>query len=453
MKKSLFALAAMGAFAGAAQAQSSVTVYGILDVGYINQSVRNAGTQGTTGANGNGVGNAGYGVGRSETSGFGNSAETTSRLGFRGTEDMGGGTRAFFTVEIGLTPMASAVLQANNRQSFVGIGQKGLGQVSIGTQYTPVHEAVAVTDAGQQNNMPGNIIYPADNSVNSVNTTGAGAPAFPGANASNALTTQGGPGTGVAGYTVRASNSLRFMSDRIAGFQGKLMYVQMSNTTNTSSTVAGANTTYGGGLVASTGWAAGLDYTWQKLLVTANYQNFVQTTTAGVLNGASGQYTTTQVAGGTSWPGTAANTNDSQYYLGATYDFGILKAYVQYINRKAETQNNAGTYFKRTGQQIGVRGFATKTIEGWASAGTGKITNGYFPVLNNNNAQQVGATMTGYQLGTNYWLSKRTNLYGIFGIERTGNAVYPTLANGTTLTNNAVSNSINSYAVGVRHTF
>ncbi len=34
MKKSLFALAAVGAFAGAAQAQSSVTVYGILDVGF-----------------------------------------------------------------------------------------------------------------------------------------------------------------------------------------------------------------------------------------------------------------------------------------------------------------------------------------------------------------------------------------------------------------------------------
>jgi Holliday junction DNA helicase RuvA len=35
MKKSLFALAAVTAFAGAAQAQSSVTVYGILDVGYV----------------------------------------------------------------------------------------------------------------------------------------------------------------------------------------------------------------------------------------------------------------------------------------------------------------------------------------------------------------------------------------------------------------------------------
>jgi len=33
MKKSLLALAAMGAFAGAAHAQSSVTVYGILDLG------------------------------------------------------------------------------------------------------------------------------------------------------------------------------------------------------------------------------------------------------------------------------------------------------------------------------------------------------------------------------------------------------------------------------------
>lgn len=37
MKKSLFAIAAVTAFAGAAQAQSSVTVYGILDVGYTNQ--------------------------------------------------------------------------------------------------------------------------------------------------------------------------------------------------------------------------------------------------------------------------------------------------------------------------------------------------------------------------------------------------------------------------------
>ncbi len=40
MKKSLFAIAAVGAFAGAAQAQSSVTVYGILDVGFSGSTAR-----------------------------------------------------------------------------------------------------------------------------------------------------------------------------------------------------------------------------------------------------------------------------------------------------------------------------------------------------------------------------------------------------------------------------
>ena len=40
MKKSLLAVAALGAFASAAQAQSSVTVYGILDVGYIGGNSR-----------------------------------------------------------------------------------------------------------------------------------------------------------------------------------------------------------------------------------------------------------------------------------------------------------------------------------------------------------------------------------------------------------------------------
>jgi predicted porin len=80
MKKSLFAIAAVTAFAGAAQAQSSVTVYGILDVGFRGQN--------TTVNN----------VKTSSTQFSGTGSQTTSRLGFRGTEDLGGGTSAFFTV-------------------------------------------------------------------------------------------------------------------------------------------------------------------------------------------------------------------------------------------------------------------------------------------------------------------------------------------------------------------
>ena len=437
MKKSLFAIAAATAFTGAAQAQSSVSVYGILDVGYISQSVRNAGTTNGTGANSAGVGNAGYGVGNTKTSGFGNSAETTSRLGFRGVEDLGGGQAAIFTVELGLQPNATSTLQANNRQSWLGIRTKGIGDVTIGTQYTPTHEAVAVTDAGQQNNMPGNIIYPADASVNSANAS---------------ATTQGGPGTGNTGYVVRTQNSLRFASERIAGIQGKLMYTNMGQTTNESSTQGVGTTVTGGGQVSSSGWMGGLDYVWNKLQVVGAYTALQQKTSAQTVTNATGVSTLGMTASGVTWSG--VNTDETSYYLAGTYDFGILKAYVQYINRKMAADNNSNVYTKRTGQQIGVRGYVTKTVETWASGGTGKINNSYLATAGTLSAtNSVGATMTAYQLGANYWLSKRTNLYGIFGLERTGNAVYPINSNGTTATINAVSNGISSYAVGIRHTF
>ena len=72
MKKSLIALAALGAFAGAASAQSSVTLFGILDTGI--RAVKN-GDGGTV---------------KSLT----NDGLAASRLGFRGEEDLGGGLKA-----------------------------------------------------------------------------------------------------------------------------------------------------------------------------------------------------------------------------------------------------------------------------------------------------------------------------------------------------------------------
>jgi predicted porin len=127
MKKSLLAVAAMGAFASAAQAQSSVTVYGILDVGFqgvttrspISSTLNNPTKQNITRFSGEG-------------------AESTSRLGFRGNEDLGGGTSAFFTVEFALNPtdVTLSGQRGNglaNRQSFVGLAQKGVGRAAMGT--------------------------------------------------------------------------------------------------------------------------------------------------------------------------------------------------------------------------------------------------------------------------------------------------------------------------------
>jgi predicted porin len=408
MKKSLFAIAAVTAFAGAAQAQSSVTVYGIMDVGYIGGNVRSASAATAAGVPLKGTYNS-----------IGQSAESTSRLGFRGTEDLGGGLSAFFTIETGIQPANATASTFNNRQSFVGLRDKAIGAISFGTQYTPIHGAVAVTSAGLQNNMVGDVIYP----IAPANNGNTGIGQF--ASTSN-----------TDGYTVRTANMVLLESKNVAGIVAKAFY--SANDTDTT-----VRTSSSGGVNNQNGWGVGLNYTFQKLLVSANYQSFNSdqsaTGTVTTWTGASATTntsTTSTLNSAAIFSGAAGGTNikDNQMYVAAAYDFGILKAYAQYINRKATSQLDSNNYLNRSAQQLGVRGFATKTVEGWASVGSGRY-------------DAFGATtptvnFTGYQLGVNYWLSKRTNMYTIFGStqQSSGGATTPSLG-------------ANNYAAGVRHTF
>jgi len=384
MKKSLFALAAVGAFAGAAQAQSSVTVYGIIDVGYAGGNSR--GTTAVTDANNKRTYNA-----------FTTSSEQSSRLGFRGTEDLGGGTTAFFTAEVDLNSTTSTTLLGNTRQAFAGLAQKGLGNFSVGTQYTIIHNQVGATDPGQQNNMVGNVIYPHSGGT--------------------AATSNSGQDSGIA-YTVRTNNVLQVQSERFAGARLSAQY----GMNNTNGTVTATATTTSGKNNFTT-WGVGLDYTIGKLYATAVYQN---------VKAEQSTITTTTIS--TLLP-SMVNANSNQMYIGATYDFGILKAYAGYINRKDESTLNTNNYLKRTAQQIGVRGFATKTVEYWASVGNGRY--------DSYGASTPTANFTAYQVGSNYWLSKRTNMYAIFGSSQTS----------STSTTSGAGASQNSYALGVRHTF
>jgi len=450
MKKSLLAVAAIGAFASAAQAQSSVTVYGILDVGFINSnsSVTASGAAATN----NYPTNAAYRNGNlSQTqSVLGQSAEQTSRLGFKGTEDLGGGTSAFFTAEFTLTPneqtlSGNATGGLKNRQTFVGLKKNGLGDLAVGTQYTPIHIAVSKTDPGQQNNLTGSVIYT-------------------GQSDSGVL---GGVGGNQNAYTTRASNTLTLNSDTFAGFQAHALAIMNNNNATSIASAsasgiipAGAITT--GGVTNTNGWGLGLDYTWSKLFVTANYQALKQLTSVSN-NPAFGAVGVTAVAGsglsqpfanasattgtGLSTTGQPLNIQDNQSYVGATYDFGILKAYASWVSRKATDTASSSSYQKRQAEQIGVRSFITPTIEGWASAGVGTFT----PYGVNQNTAHFNA----WQLGSNYWLSKRTNLYAIYGQYAQAGATYNTY----TTTTGAVASTGNSnmnvsnFALGVRHTF
>jgi predicted porin len=399
MKKSLFALAAVTAFAGAAQAQSSVTVYGIIDVGYIGGN--NRGSNGTTSTPVKNTYNQ-----------FGTGAESTSRIGFRGREDIGGGTAAIFTIEMQLDPNTQASLMGANRQTFAGLSQKGLGTATVGTQYTVIHTAIGATSANQQNNIVGDVIYPVAPPGQNTNTVGTGT--FGVAGTGNAQTTQNA-GT-VSGYTVRTNNMLRVQSENVAGFVGSAFYTMAdNNSTQTATTTTGQNN--------KNGWGLGVNYTWKKLLLSANYQSLKAVQNPGAPVGI--------------WASTSAASNiqDNQMYFAGAYDFGILKAYAQYINRKASSEVDSTEFVQRSAQQIGVRGFFTPKVEGWASVGNGRFDSygSSTPTVN----------FTGYQLGSNYWLSKRTNLYAIFGSTQQSSANIASQP----------SSGANNYAVGARHTF
>lgn len=127
MKKSLLALAALGMFAGAAHAQSTVTLYGVVDVGlaYTNNVGGDSLWQEAPGN------------------------ESGSRWGLTGAEDLGGGTKAIFKLENGFSPNNGTAGQNSRmfgRQAYVGLSNKSFGTFTLGRQYNAVQDYIAPLD-------------------------------------------------------------------------------------------------------------------------------------------------------------------------------------------------------------------------------------------------------------------------------------------------------------------
>ena len=122
MNKKLILTAILAATAGVASAQSAVTIYGIADASF-------TGERGGVASN------------NKITSG----AASASRIGFKGSEDLGNGMAAIFTLETGYKIDDGQLDATNtlfNRQAFVGL-KTTAGTVTLGRQYTPYHNALA----------------------------------------------------------------------------------------------------------------------------------------------------------------------------------------------------------------------------------------------------------------------------------------------------------------------
>lgn len=124
-KKNLLAAAALTALAGTANAQSSVTLYGVVDIGLEQTRLSPGGS----------------------TTRLSSGIQSGSRWGVKGTEDLGGGMSASFQLESGFDASTGSAGSGMsfNRQSWVGLNG-GFGSVKFGRQYIPLFLAQDTID-------------------------------------------------------------------------------------------------------------------------------------------------------------------------------------------------------------------------------------------------------------------------------------------------------------------
>ncbi|GAB4567164.1 MAG: porin [Rhizobacter sp.] len=125
-RKSLLALSLLAGFASAASAQSSVTIFGVLD------------------ANLRQIDNNGVKVRQLGTDGL-----SSNRLGFRGVEDLGGGLKAGFWLEAALNADDGTTNSSGkfwHRRSTVSL-EGGFGEVRLGRDYAPTYTGISDFDA------------------------------------------------------------------------------------------------------------------------------------------------------------------------------------------------------------------------------------------------------------------------------------------------------------------
>ena len=125
MKKSLLALAVLGGFAGVASAQSSVTLYGTVDLN--GRYIKNDGSSKRLSMSQDGI--------------------NSSQLGFRGVEDLGGGLKASFLLLSGVNAdTGTANAKFWNRRATVSLSG-GFGEIRLGRDYTPTFWNTTIFDA------------------------------------------------------------------------------------------------------------------------------------------------------------------------------------------------------------------------------------------------------------------------------------------------------------------
>jgi predicted porin len=391
MKKSLIAIAAAAAFAGAAQAQSSVTVYGVIDAG-VGQGSTKFGSGGADKLNQNWVGGI--------QSANGTGMEAGSRLGFRGTEDLGGGNTVGFVYEVGVnyanatsstqspttadvtTSIGNAALFGNARQAFASISNRSFGELRIGTQDSLAKNLLGGFDPGKE-----------------------------------ALIT-GATSLYQQGVVVRYGQAITYQAPTIAGI---VLRAQYANDGTTYGNQGATNT-------ATTNNASSVSARWSQgpAAIGAVYEVRNQfTPTAVAVNVANAMLPSLTT--------TANVPSIAQFGAGASYNLGPVEPVVMYYNQKWNNPGNAAASGAITGTMLGANAPIGKQAMLRASYTFGNVQN------NSSNLY----TTSGLQAMVDYNLSKRSRVYVIYGQTNFN----------TERSSYTSSVKVQQYGLGMLHTF
>ncbi len=315
MKKSLIALAVLAA-SGASMAQSSVTLYGILDTYYANVTTETAGVSLSTNKLDSGAVNG-------------------SRWGMKGSEDLGGGLKANFDLQagIGLDTGAgtSATATAFSRQSWVGFSG-GFGALRVGRTTTPFDDV-----SGSSNAVFDSALAPAGNGV--FKSTG---------------------------YSARQSNMFYYQAPNMGGFSGAISYALGED----KATVATAPTLLVAGRTADATSTTSLNLTYANGPIAAQFAYQTEATNVvGVLPGAVaasdvsftrlgasynfGVVTAKATYGKVSNVGNVKDVNATEYQIGVDYPMSSALTLSASYAKSNDDQPVAGA-FEQARQGFGI---------------------------------------------------------------------------------------------------
>ncbi|MEM4987716.1 porin [Collimonas sp. H4R21] len=401
MKKSLIALAVLGAIAGAAQAQSSVTIYGIVDTGIVYTSKAAAGA-GTTGSK--------FSVNSGVIQG--------SRLGFKGVEDLGGGLKALFQLEAGFNNDNGALNGQDSkssttlfrRKSVVGLGGN-FGSVLLGRQTDILDDVSQWTSVQDFGGVTGSVGHNLDRLE----------------------------GT-------RTNNSIRYNTPDFAGFTGSAIYGFGEAAGKTSS-----GQSFGLGGQYANGPLGLFAAYYQSKLGTVSATGTSNASDASLLNNSSPTFNNSY--------GAAGDTALKTFSLGASYQVGPARLYGNWSRVKQPlavssttlgltainafgiggTNNSKADIF-----ELGVNYAVTAPLHLLASVQYNKLTFA--------DANSPKGKLTQINLGTDYFLSKRTDLYAFVSNLRAKDAANPGVF-GDGIGSNTDKQNQTAVAVGIRHKF